>query len=552
MKKTIKLCKKFIACILCIVISCGFISCSKNQIGSVRALSYEEASSIEAATDKVDNKWLYKGYWLYAPGGGEGGDVFVFHFLDNKYFEFASFYSVTENTFDSEPAFTKEKYIHSKDRKFGLFIGNDWHFAFDSDKGKLYVRTDEVLYDEVLNYNKVTDANLKKCCKIYNTSSKYVNIEIDDSNAEYDVSDIALDYTPGKKNLNCDLSVNPAESRIAYQDGYYYYFDDNNNIKKIKENKIKKDCSPEILYSEYTQNLRYIYSIFVSGSYIYFSASDGNNKCIYAMPTSYVSEVGPIELAEIYDSKFFVADGTIYFLQGEEISASSKKITLCSINIEEYIGDKREICDVGYADNTTSIRFEGVADGYAYITKKISSSYDSMHIYSKINLSSKDVTEFSPSEEVDHIAQRIIDGKLYLLFGDVSYMVVDYENEKATRINPGAALGLYRWMVVSIMGDEAIISGKYDTSSSYNTTLDNLKKIAEYNSESFHNGVFPDTVSPNDFGFKLTDDKMMFDEVYKFNNKIFYLTGSINNKTLCKINNDGSDWVKIDHWSTDD
>lgn len=538
--------KKIIICILCIILSCSFISCSQPVQSSVTENNNSaEISARKAKTEAViDDNWLYQGYWLYSLEGGEDTDIFVFQFLDEQTFNFTSYYSVTETTFDSAPVFTEEKYLLSLDKDFGIFVGNEWHFAFNHDKGKLYVRTSEGLYDEVLNYDEITDKTLNDCYKTYNKSNKYINIEIDDSAASYNIFSIALDYTPGNENFNGNPSVNPANSRITYQDGYYYFFDGDCNIRKLSENELNSGYYPMTLYSEYSENLNTIFSISVSKNFIYYSASSDDGYYIYSMPTSYVSGFYPAAVTQIYDVSFFIFDGKIYFLCGEDISGSSKNVSLGSIDPEND-NTQDSICEIGVSKKDVSIMFDGISEGYAYITKCDSSSGNSIYTYLKINLSSGDKSEFTPEGYADHGAARIIDGKLYFILNEYAdYMIIDFDNRTVTHINPGSSLG-WNWKLVTIMDDEAVISGKYDLLGTYKTTLNSIKKIADYNSGSLDNGIFPQTFSGENIGVKLTDDNASVDGMYRFGNTIFYLTGSFNNEKIYKINDDGSEWREI-------
>lgn len=534
--------------LLCIIITFSFISCSKESKNEIN-VNDAPASTTYETEPAVESDWLYQGFWLYSIGGGEDTDVFVFQFLDEQTFNFTSYYAVTETEFDSEPVFSKEKYLVSTDKKFGIFVGNDWHFAFDNDKGKLYVRTSESLYDEVLNYDEVTNKTLNDCYNTYNRTDKYINIEIDDSSAEYDLNDIALDYTAGKENINGNPTSNPAESIITYQDSYYYFFDGNNNIRKVKENELENGNYSLALYPEFTMNFSYVYSVSVMKNYIYFSAYGDNGYGLYAMPTTYISEIQPFMVSQIYSSSFFISNGKLYYLNSEQISSSSEKVFLCCRDPDK--NSESRICEIGTSKEDVSVYLDYVCDGYAYATVKDPNLSDYGFKYLKIDLLNGNAVEVLPDGYAAHGFPFYNDGKIYYIIWsntdflvDADYFVVDFENNKTEHINPGSSLS-WSWKLVTIMDDYALMCGSSDPLGTYVVPLDNIKEVADYNSESLNNAILPKSFSGEDIGTKLTDDSIDTNSAYLFGDIIFYVTGSYEHETLNKINIDGSSWGEV-------
>lgn len=541
--------KKFFILFICVIITFSFISCSKASKNEINVNDAPTESTTNVTEPAVESDWLYQGYWLYSIGGGEDTDVFVFQFLDNQTFNFTSYYAVTETEFDSEPVFTKEKYLMSTDKNFGIFIGNDWHFAFDNDKGKLYVRTSDNLYDEVLNYDEVTNKTLNDCYDTYNRSDKYINIEIDDSSAEYDLNDIALDYTQGNENINGNPTTNPAESRITYQDGYYYFYDGEYNIRKVKENELENGNYSLALYPEFTADFNSLISISVMKNYIYFTAFGESGYGLYYMPTTYVSEIGPSMISKTTSGSFFISNGKIYYLNSEQISSSSEKVYLCSW--DPNTGSENRIRELGTSKEDVTIYLDYVCDGYAYATVNDPNLSDYGFKYLKISLSDGNTNEILPDGYAAHGFPYYSDGKIYYIVWspadylvDADYFVVDFENNTTEHVNPGSSLS-WSWKLVTIMDDYALICGSYDPLGTYVVPIGNIKEVADYNAQSLNNAILPKSFSGEDIGTKLTDDNINTNGVYLFGDNIFYVTGSYQHETLNKINIDGSSWVEV-------
>lgn len=537
--------KKTIIVAVLFLFSISFISCSKAEEKTTEIYTNIAQRKVSTTVQPVvEEDWLYEGYWLYAIGGGEDTDIFVFRFLDSQKVNFTCCYGITETKYDTIPDYTEERYLLSENNQFAIMIGNDIHFSFDGNKGKLYIRTDENMYDEVLNYSEVTDKTLKDCYKTYNKSNKYINISIDDSGASYNLNNINLDYVEGKENINGNFSTNPAQSVITYQDGYYYYYDYDCYITKVKESEIESANSLPALYPEFTTRFYSILSISVMKNYVYFSAHSESGYGIYAMPTSYVSEVSPTKIAEAYSYEFFVCNGKIYYLTAKNISSSSEEISLACWDPDK--SEEINVCTLGTSKDDVSIYLDQVTDGFAFVTVEDFDSYENGFKYLRINLSNKNTTQVIPDGFSAHAFPFVYNGELYFVRNEYAdYLVVNFDKNTAQHINPGSSLG-WSWDLVSIMGDDILISKKYDSSGTYIVPLKTIQEICDYNRETLHNGVLPQSFDGEDIGIKLTDDNVSVNGAYKYGNTIFYLTGDYKREKLDKINVDGSSWVEID------
>lgn len=540
--------KKTVAVTVLILLLISFVSCSSTEEEATETYTNITQSNIATtAKSVVEEDWLYEGYWLYALGGGEDTDIFVFRFLDSKRVDFTCCYSITETQYDTMPDFTEEKCLLSEDNKFGIMIGNDIHFAFDNDKGKLYIRTDKNMYDELLNYSEVTNKILKDCYKTYNNSNKYINITIDDSSATYNLNNVNLDYAEGKENINGNPSTNPAQSVIAYQDGYYYYYDYDCYITKIKKSEIENASSLPALYPEFTTRFFSILSISVMKNYIYFSAHSEEGYGIYAMPTSYVSEVSPTKIAETYSYEFFICNGKIYYLTSKNISSSSEEISLACWDPDK--SEEVNVYTLGTSKDEVSIYLDQVTNGFAYVTVEDLDSYENGFKYLRINLSNKNTTQVIPDGFSGHAIPFVYNGELYFVRNEYAdYLVVNFDKNTAKHINPGSSLG-WSWDLVSIMGDDILIRKKYDSSGTYIVPIKTIQEICDYNRETLQNGVLPQSFDGKDIGVKLTDDNISINGAYRYENTIFYLTGDYKREKLDKINVDGSSWAEIDDLS---
>ena len=535
--------KKAVAIFLFVFLALNFISCAKTSEEITKNNLNNIENGVSTTSEPVvEEDWLYKGYWLYALGGGEDTDIFVFRFLDSQRVDFTCCYSITETQYDTMPDFTEEKYLLSEDNKFGIMIGNDIHFAFDNDKGKLYIRSDNY-YDEILNYKEFTAKTVNDCYKTYNSTEKYINIEIDDSQATYNLNYINLDYSEGKENINGNSSTNPADSVLTYQDGYYYFYNNDGYVTKIKDSDIENANSQPALYPEFTTQFYSLMSVSVMKNYVYFSALSESGYVLCAMPTTYVSEVQPIIIADTYSDEFFISNGKIYYLTSENISSSSEEVSLSSWDPDK--SNETKICALGTSKQNASVYLDQVTNGYAYATIEDFDAYENGFKYLRINLSNNKTVQVVPNGYCTHSSPYVYNGELYFVKNDYAdYFVVNFDNNTAQHINPGSSLG-WSWNLVSIMGDKILVSSKYDAVGTYVIPLKMIKEISDYNRDTLNNGVFPQTFSCEEMGTKLTDDNVRINGAYKYGNTIFYLTGEYGQEKLDKVNIDGSSWAEV-------
>ena len=528
LKKNIQIIrKKFVVYSICVSVLLLFSACSNESQEKAMPTNIDNTASSDTMP-LADNDWLYQGYWFYPISGGYSTDIFVFKFIDEHSLNVTSYYDVEELKIYGEPEFISEKFLFSTDKKFGKYINTEWEFAFDNNKGKLYIKGMDDLYEETLHYNEITESNLKKALKTY--QNKDLSVQIDDSEAKYDLNNICLDYTEGNENKNGNSIQNHHHTSLTKQEDYIYYIDDN-YIKKIDSSYIPDDVAvihPETLYSDEfgQQDIHYIN---VYKNYIYFSSWYNDVYEIYRIPTSYIKGFGKQKIAESISDDFYFDDGNLYYAAKKETSASSGIIVLNKICIDESMKTV-EITEMGTDSSTEGVHYIGVNNGYAFwantkIKQKMGGSEEKIDSYSRYNIKNNNTDIVKPNTDIGSCFYKISNEKVYCTATDVSLLLDrTFGGEKCTyyEIN---------------FEDKVTKEHSYDLSCTINCFYEN----GDFLITNGKNGTYltDEELLKENKGLKITDDSI--DHPYVFDNDIYYFEDDY----LCYIDKQGENWCKV-------